>query len=162
MGAAHRHHVIGSGSQPLWTVETANARLDELRELLPQMEGWVTRLRRIYEELRRLAQFWGEDAEASDNPDRDLKGRLEAEWRLLSSRLEERVETLRTEGIEVKDLESGLVDFFALRNGEVVYLCWQRGEESVHFYHTLTGGYRNRRPIDPVTPDAPTHARGHS
>ncbi len=104
MGVAPRNHVMGADPQPLWTVAMANARLDELRELLPQMEGWVTRLRRIYEELRRLAQFWGKEAEAGDNPDRDLKGRLEAEWRLLSSRLEERVETLRTEGIEVKDL----------------------------------------------------------
>ncbi|MGA7924348.1 MAG: DUF2203 domain-containing protein [Thermoplasmata archaeon] len=160
MGAAHRNHVIGADAQPLWTVERANARLDELRELLPQMEGWVTRLRRIYEELRRLAKFWGTEAEASDNPDRDLKGRLETEWRLLSSRLEERVETLRTEGIEVKDLESGLVDFYALRAGEVVYLCWQRGEDSVRFYHTLTGGYSNRRPIESVTTDTPASPRG--
>jgi hypothetical protein len=131
----------------LWTVEQANARLDGIRETLPKLRAWVARLRKLHEELHRLAEFWGKEVEASDHPDHELKMRLDEEWKALTRRLEGDVAALQEEGIEVKDLESGLVDFYALVNGEVVFLCWLRGEEALAFYHTLDGGFRNRRPL---------------
>jgi hypothetical protein len=131
----------------LWTVAEANARIEALEDLLPQLKTWAVRLGEVHGELRRLAQFWGRDVDASDSPDRELKSRLEAEWRNLSHRLEEAVSALQSEGIEVKDLEAGLVDFYALRGEQLVLLCWRRGEPSVAFYHTLEGGFRSRQPL---------------
>ncbi|HLM70931.1 MAG TPA: DUF2203 domain-containing protein [Thermoplasmata archaeon] len=131
----------------LWTVAEANARLSDLEELLPRLRGWVGRLGEVHEERERLSDFWGSEADAEDQPDHELKARLDNEWRHLSRRLEEAVGALRAEGIEVKDLSSGLVDFYAVQDGEVVFLCWQRGESSVGFFHPLSGGYRTRRPI---------------
>jgi len=131
----------------MWTVEEANAHLGEMRELLPQLRSWVVRLRKVHDELRRLATFWGKEVEAADQPDRELKRRLDDEWADLTRRLEAEVSRLQTQGIEVKDLESGLIDFYALQNGEVVFLCWQRGEDEVGYFHTLEGGYRTRRPL---------------
>jgi len=135
------------GPPRLWTVVEANARLPELEELLPRLQGWVSRLAEVHEERERLATFWGSEADAEDQPDHELKARLDAEWRHLTRRLDEAVGSLRAEGIEVKDLASGLVDFYAMEEGQLVFLCWQRGESTVGFYHTLTGGYRSRRPI---------------
>jgi len=131
----------------LWTVAEANARLPELEELLPRLQGWVSRLAEVHEERERLAAFWGAEADAEDQPDHELKARLDAEWKHLTRRLEEAVGSLRAEGIEVKDLGSGLVDFYGMEGGELVFLCWQRGEPGVGFFHTLTGGFRSRRPI---------------
>lgn len=131
----------------LWTVEQANGRLDGIRETLPKLRAWVARLRKLHDELHRLSEFWGKELDAPDHPDRELRMRLDDEWQSLTRRLEAEVGALQEEGIEVKDLESGLVDFYSLVRGEVVFLCWQRGEESVSFYHTLEGGYRNRRPL---------------
>ena len=142
----------------LWTVEEANGHLDELRELLPQLRAWVVRLRKVHDELQRLATFWGKELTAADHPDHDLKQRLDTEWTELTARLEEQVAKLQADGIEVKDLESGLIDFYGLQNGELVFLCWQRGEDEVGFYHTLEGGYRSRRPL-PGTKSAA--ATGH-
>jgi len=141
----------------LWTVAEANARLPELEELLPRLRGWVQRLGEVHEQRERLSGFWGTEADAEDQPDHELKSRLDAEWRHLGRRLEEAVGALRAEGIEVKDLGSGLVDFYAIEGGELVYLCWQRGEPSVAFYHTLDGGYRSRRPL--ASPGRATAAR---
>ncbi|HLN50834.1 MAG: DUF2203 domain-containing protein [Thermoplasmata archaeon] len=138
----------------IWTVEEANARIEGLGELLPQLKTWAVRLGEVHAELRRLAQFWGRDVDATDSPDRDLKTRLEAEWRNLSHRLEEAVSALQSEGIEVKDLETGLVDFYALREDQLVLLCWRRGEPEVSFFHTLEGGFRSRQPL----PDDATFA----
>ncbi len=131
----------------LWTAEEANARVAELEELLPRLRGWVVRLREVHDETHRLTAFWGNDVDAPDHADHALKQRLDAEWQNLTRRLEEAVAGLRKEAIEVKDLESGLVDFYGLQNGEVVFLCWQRGEPLVAFYHPLTGSFATRRPI---------------
>ena len=131
----------------LWSVDQANRRLETMRETLVRLRAWVVRLRKVHDELHRLAGFWGRELDAPDNPDRELRDRLTEEWRTLTSRLESEVAELQGEGIEVKDLESGLIDFYGLVDGEVVFLCWQRGEEEVAFYHTLDGGYRSRRPL---------------
>jgi len=144
----------------LWTVAEANARIAGLEELLPRLKGWVIRLGQVHTELRRLSEFWGSDVDAVDHADHELKGRLDAEWHHLTQRLEEAVEALRAEGIEVKDLETGLVDFYGLQGGEVVFLCWQRGESTVGFFHPLSGGYRNRRPIVEPAEASPPGARG--
>ena len=64
-------------------------------------------------------------------------------------RLLERIEEIRSEGIEVKGLETGLVDFPALReNGEEVFLCWKMDEDDIEFWHALDGGFRGREHID--------------
>lgn len=131
----------------LWTVAAANRRIADLAELLPRLKGWVLRLGEVHEEMKRLAGFWGPDLDATDHVDRELKARLDAEWRNLTRRLEEAVSSLRGEGIEIKDLESGTVDFYGRVEDEVVFLCWQRGEPNVEFYHPVAGGFRDRRPI---------------
>jgi hypothetical protein len=131
----------------LWTASEANQRIPELEELLPRLRGWAGRLAEVHEERERLASFWGSEADAEDQPDHELKSRLDAEWKHLSHRLDEAIGSLRSEGIEVKDLASGLVDFYAMVDGELVFLCWQRGEASIEYCHTLTGGFRSRRPI---------------
>ncbi len=130
-----------------WTVDEANARLEGLRELLPRLRGWAVRLTEVHTELGRLRKFWGDELEARDHVDHPLRERLEAEWKNLTRRLDEAIEALRGEGIEVKELEHGLVDFFALLDGEVVFLCWRSDEVEVGFYHTLTGGFAGRRPL---------------
>lgn len=57
------------------------------------------------------------------------------------------VEELHALGVEVKDLDAGLVDFPALRDGERVYLCWQLGEDEVAWWHGLEEGFAGRRPL---------------
>lgn len=131
----------------LWTVAEANARLPALRELLPHLRSWAGRLGEVQSELARLARFWGDELSARDRPDHDLQERLEAEGRNLAHRLEEGIGSLRAEGIEIKHLDSGLVDFYALVEGRLVFLCWRADETSVGFYHLLEGGYATRRPL---------------
>lgn len=131
----------------LWTPEEADRRVPDLAELLPRLKGWVVRLGEVHQELERLAEFWGTNVDAADHVDHELKSRLDSEWANLSRRLEEAVTALRTEGIEVKDLESGTVDFYGDLDSEVVFFCWQRGEPRVGFYHPVTGSFKDRRPI---------------
>ena len=143
----------------IWTVEEANARISELGPLLDQLRTWATRLAEVHAELRRLTGFWGDDVDAPDHADHHLKQRLDAEWGNLSRRLDEAIGALRDEAIEVKALDTGLVDFHSVHDGEAVFLCWRRDEPSVAYFHTLAGGYRNRRPI-PERAESPVSRPG--
>ncbi|MGI0132082.1 MAG: DUF2203 domain-containing protein [Thermoplasmata archaeon] len=144
-----------------WSAEEANRRLDGLRELLPRLRSWVVRLRKVHGELDRLSTFWGSEVEASDHPDSILRARLVEEEATLRRKLEHELALLREEAIEVKDLESGLVDFYAIEEGEVVFLCWQTDEDDVAYFHTMEGGYRNRRPIPEGTDSGPRRSSHH-
>ena len=50
-------------------------------------------------------------------------------------------------GCEVKDVQTGLVDFRAMRDGRAVYLCWRLGEEDIAFWHELDAGFAGRQPL---------------
>ena len=58
------------------------------------------------------------------------------------------VERLEELGVVVKDLDLGLLDFPAVRDGEDVLLCWRVGEPRVEFWHGLAEGFAGRKPID--------------
>ena len=50
-------------------------------------------------------------------------------------------------GLTLRDIEHGLVDFPALVAGRQVWLCWQRGEPAIGFWHDLETGFSGRRPL---------------
>jgi hypothetical protein len=49
--------------------------------------------------------------------------------------------------IVLRDLDRGLVDFPALRDGREIYLCWEEGESEIAFWHTPDSGYGGREPL---------------
>jgi len=51
-------------------------------------------------------------------------------------------------GVQVKDLDTGLLDFPCQINGEIVLLCWKLGEGRIDYWHTVESGFRGRQPID--------------
>jgi hypothetical protein len=55
---------------------------------------------------------------------------------------------LQEAGIVVRDIDRGLIDFPAIREGHEVYLCWELGEDSIDWWHDLDDGYRGRQPLD--------------
>jgi len=50
-------------------------------------------------------------------------------------------------GLTLRDIEHGLVDFPALVSGRQVWLCWQRGETAIGFWHGHEAGFAGRRPL---------------
>lgn len=55
------------------------------------------------------------------------------------------IEAIHQQGMLIKDLELGLVDFPAVIHGEDVFLCWKLGEDRVEYFHDATSGYAGRR-----------------
>jgi hypothetical protein len=128
-----------------WQVPEAERELDRISPRLVVLREQVARLAQIQEERERLARLWGKEVDAVDHPDAARIRRLEREWQTLYRTVESDLERWRDRGIEVKDLNTGLVDFYALRKGEVILLCWKSDEDGIHHWHPLNGGFRGRR-----------------
>jgi hypothetical protein len=57
------------------------------------------------------------------------------------------VAELQQLGCELKGVEQGLIDFPALREGRVIYLCWQYDEPEVAFWHEVDAGFAGRQSL---------------
>lgn len=51
-------------------------------------------------------------------------------------------------GVQVKDLEQGLLDFPCMIDGKQVLLCWKLGEKEIGYWHTEEDGFAGRKPLD--------------
>jgi hypothetical protein len=72
------------------------------------------------------------------------KAQREANAHTLKNTLE-KIEQL---GVQVKDLDIGLVDFPTLYRGEEVYICWRMDENDIEFWHGVHEGFAGRKEID--------------
>jgi hypothetical protein len=123
-----------------FTPSEANSALERVRPLAERMVAAAAGLSsRGTEQPHSGAAGNGSSAAVrpTDGPDRALLGELEG-----------CVAELRRLGVEVKDLESGLLDFPSLREGEEVLLCWRLGEPAVAWWHRREEGFAGRRRID--------------
>ena len=51
-------------------------------------------------------------------------------------------------GVQVKDLDKGLLDFPCQVGEQIVLLCWMLGETKIDFWHTVEAGFQGRQPLD--------------
>jgi hypothetical protein len=63
-------------------------------------------------------------------------------------RIKDAISEIDATGVQVKDLDIGLLDFPCKVEGEIVLLCWKLGETEIAFWHETTSGFAGRRPID--------------
>lgn len=127
----------------LYTVAEARATVDVLRPLLLEIR---TLHREIIEHttiLKTLTPELRGNGHAADVSRREMRITRCVEL------IRERLSQIEALDIEVKDLETGLVDFFSLRDDRIVYLCWAVDEPTVAYWHDLDAGFRGRQPLDP-------------
>jgi hypothetical protein len=63
-------------------------------------------------------------------------------------RARETVQEIDEIGVQIKDLDTGLLDFPCRVDDEVVLLCWKSGETAIEHWHTVESGFQGRQPID--------------
>ena len=63
-------------------------------------------------------------------------------------RVRESIAEIDSIGVQVKDIEAGLLDFPCRVDDQVVLLCWRMGETSIDHWHTMESGFQGRKPID--------------
>jgi hypothetical protein len=75
---------------------------------------------------------------------------LDAQIEQVTAALEAVIDQLLEAGVQVKDIDEGLLDFPSLRDGEEVLLCWRVGEGEIEYWHGTDEGFAGRKPVDPV------------
>ncbi len=125
-----------------FTPSEANSALDRVAPLAARMAELATRVGSLDEAGRLASQI----AARNGNGRGATQPGVEAGAPLVE--LERCLVELHEIGVEVRDLETGLLDFPALRAGEEVLLCWRLGEPSVGWWHRREEGFAGRRPID--------------
>ena len=121
----------------LFTVEEANALLPTLIPLLERVLAARQRIVSAGDEVKRVlktAKVNGGNQAASEIVTDQLA-------------LEKAALEIESHGVQLKDINMGLLDFPAERDGKVVYLCWRYGEESVGWWHDTDDGYNGRQPL---------------
>jgi hypothetical protein len=81
------------------------------------------------------------------NPDSQELGQLHDQRNRLADAVSKDISGIHGHGCVVKDLDKGLVDFYALAGDRLVFLCWKLGESEVSHWHPLDGGYGQRQPL---------------
>jgi hypothetical protein len=117
--------------------------LDEARAQLPWVEERLATLRdaraRLTDSEARQALADGSPTNGGGHPGKQV-GEAFVE-------LQNGIAAFDQRGILLRDLDSGLIDFPSLHDGEEVYLCWIDGESDIGFWHGLDTGYAGRRPL---------------
>ena len=114
-----------------WLEERFAAMQPARAELIDEQENLLSLLRR-----RRSNGHSSSEAEIAA---------AEQEVARLTRRLQDAVKEITDRGIVVRDIGRGLVDFPSNRQGEIVYLCWQRGEPAIDWWHPTNTGFADRR-----------------
>jgi hypothetical protein len=74
--------------------------------------------------------------------------RRKAERERTVQRVKDAVAEIHATGVQVKDLDIGLLDFPCRVNGETILLCWKMGEQAITHWHGTEEGFAGRKPID--------------
>lgn len=131
-----------SNESRLHTLESANA-------LLPAVTPTLERLRDDYLHLTRLKQTIATEVSTLEAHGMVMVAhRSENAVNEAAVRMKTALGELYALGIEVKNLEWGLIDFLSERDGRLVYLCWKLGEGPIAYWHDLDAGFAGRQPIE--------------
>lgn len=128
-----------------FTVEEANKLLPELRTRMQRL----TEAKRDFEELQTRIQVLtlAISGASKDNPDAQDLGRHHDQRNQLAEVISREIAAIHGHGCVVKDLDKGLIDFYALAGDRLVFLCWKLGEREVAHWHSLDGGFEQRQSL---------------
>ena len=133
---------VDMGHRILYELETANRALPLVRAIIHDVVADFRVLRNAGRHQRALQAEHDGDAITMNR-----LSKLRAQIEEVSTRIEGYLRELDDLGIELRDLETGSVDFPTLMHGLPAYLCWRLGEDEVAFWHAANAGFADRQPI---------------
>lgn len=113
----------------------------EADALLPYLAPTLVELRERSEEAARIKEAM--DTAAASNGGSSERKR----WARVLARVDELFGKLNEWEVELRDLQTGLVDLPTVIDGRDAYLCWRLGEPNVAHWHSPEDGFRGRRPL---------------
>jgi hypothetical protein len=121
-----------------FTLEQANEALKIVRPLMDEVQAIREKI------LANQPDAWPAIEKSAGNGGNKALSRMVDDFEKLDGLIHQILDT----GAQIKDINIGLLDFSATRNGREVYLCWQYGEGDIAFWHEIDAGYAGRQPIE--------------
>jgi hypothetical protein len=129
---------------PYFTVEEANAALEHVRPLAESMVAHRKALAAAGERWNELA---GKIAGNGGGLDRGELAGLQEKIEREQGEVARCIRAIQSHGAQVKDVDTGLLDFPSQRDGTEIELCWQVGEERIEYWHGVEEGFAGRKPL---------------
>jgi hypothetical protein len=121
-----------------FTLAEANEVLTVIRPLVEEIQS----IRQVI--LARQPEVWPVVERSAGNGGSLAASKLVKEFEQLDALVHRILDT----GVLFKDINLGLLDFPAWKDGREVYLCWKFGEEDIAYWHEVEAGYAGRQSID--------------
>jgi hypothetical protein len=127
-----------------FTVAEANAMLPLARAIVSDITQLARDLRERHDRLTRLKP--SERVSVGQAYEEEIQ-QVTADFERDQDRMRDYVKELADLGVELKDFDTGLIDFPSQMDNREVYLCWRLGEEEVAHWHEIDAGFSGRRKI---------------
>ena len=121
-----------------FTLQEANEALKIIRPLMDEVQVIRQKI------LENQPEAWPAIEKSAGNGGNRALSNLVQDF----EKLDALVHQIQDTGAQIKDINTGLLDFSALKNGREVYLCWQHGEDDIQYWHEIEAGFAGRQPID--------------
>ncbi|MGD8395253.1 MAG: DUF2203 domain-containing protein [Candidatus Eiseniibacteriota bacterium] len=128
----------------LFTIEEANLVIPFLERSLDVLQVRVKEIVRLKRQLEVLNLICGSEL-SHDNPDFRDHSEKTGTYHQLIGEADAMIREIRLKGCLLRDVHSGIVDFYCRYNGRVVYLCWRKGERQISYWHPIGEGFGKRR-----------------
>ena len=120
-----------------FTLQEANETLVTIRPLMDEVQTIRQKI------LAKQPEAWPAIEKSAGNGGNRALSNMVQDF----EKLDALVHQIRDTGAQIKDINTGLLDFSALKNGREVYLCWQHGEDDIRYWHEIEAGFAGRQPI---------------
>lgn len=141
----------------IFTVDEANRRLPEVERSLRLMREAVEGGQQARDQIQVLEVIGALDPRSPEHEEL-LERRAELDdWRAAFADEQQRLEK---DGILVRDLIEGLVDFPAVWQGREIQLCWKEGEPEIAWWHEIDAGFARRRPVSELRTESSNEEGG--
>lgn len=120
-----------------FTLQEANEALQIIRPLMDDVQVIRQKI------LENQPEAWPAIEKSAGNGGNRALSNLVQDF----EKLDGLVHQIQDTGAQIKDINTGLLDFSAQKNGREVYLCWQHGEDDIQYWHEIEAGFTGRQPI---------------
>ncbi|MCB9897903.1 MAG: DUF2203 domain-containing protein [Planctomycetes bacterium] len=131
----------------VFTVDEADALVPELEASFARIDELRDALRTTKIKLNALEMIWGPALLEASCPDASEAKALVEQLKDVEDRVGSTLRRLAELGATVKDVHSGLVDLYHVREGRLVFLCWKRGEAEFVAWHDVDTGFADRHAL---------------
>lgn len=125
-------------AQKYFTLQEANETLNLIRPLMNEVQAIRLKI------LKNQPEAWPAIEKSSGNGGNRALSNMVQDF----EKFDALIHHIQDMDVLIKDINLGLLDFPALKDGREVYLCWQYGEGDIAFWHEVEAGYAGRQPID--------------